>query len=151
MNNIKCQRIESDDVLKDCAEVLVKAYNSEPWNDNWTKEKALEKLECFYNSPRFIGLMVWEEDSLVGCCIGNIEPYYMGDYYYVKEMFVSPEYQNKGIGRKLMESIKKELNEINIKTIILFTGKDFFPYRFYLKSGFSEMEEMRMMSFGETE
>jgi N-acetylglutamate synthase-like GNAT family acetyltransferase len=130
---------------------LVAAYNAEPWNDSWTIEKAQEKLICFYNSPKFIGLAAFVDGKLAGSCVGNIEPYYIGDYFYMKEMFVSPEFQHKGIGRRLMESMKVRLKKMDIETIILFTGKDFFPYDFYLKSGFSEMEGMRMMNFGKTE
>lgn len=149
--NIEIKKIESQEALKDCAKVLVDAYNSEPWNDKWTVEKALEKLDCFYNSPKFIGLMAFADGKLAGCCIGNIEPYYIGDYYYLKEMFVAPRFQKQGIGKALMATIKNELDKSGIETIILFTGKDFFPYNFYLKSGFMEMEEMRMMSLGKTE
>lgn len=151
MISVKIQTIKSAEVLENCAEILVQAYNSEPWNDNWTKGKALEKLTCFYNSPKFIGLMAFIDDQPVGCCIGNIEPYYIGDYFYLKEMFVSPQFQHKGIGRKLIESIKAELNKMDIETIILFTGKEFFPYDFYLKEDFAEMDGMRMMNFGKTE
>lgn len=148
---MEIKKIESHDVLESCAQILVDAYNGEPWNDNWTIEKALEKLCCFYNSPKFIGLQALVDGKLVGCCIGNIEPYYTGDYYYLKEMFVSPAFQKQGIGHYLMEEIKAELSKLGIETIILFTGKGLFPYDFYLKSGFAEMEEMRMMSFGKTE
>lgn len=149
--NIEVKKIESHEVLGGCAELLVEAYNSEPWNDNWTKEKALEKLACFYSSPKFVGLAAYADGKLAGCCIGNIEPYYIGDYYYLKEVFVSPAFQKRGVGHRLIEAIKEELASLGIETIILFTGKGFFPYDFYLKSGFAEMEGMRMMSFGKTE
>jgi GNAT superfamily N-acetyltransferase len=62
-------------------------------------------------------------------------------------MFVYPHAQAKGIGAALMEVIKGELESLGIGTIILFTSKDFFPFEFYLKSGFREMEGMRMMHF----
>lgn len=148
MDNIRIERIESPEILEKCAEILVDAYNSEPWNDSWTKEKALEKLTCFYNSPKFLGWMAFQENDLIGCSVGNIEPYYTGDYFYLKEMFVSFQSQKNGIGTRLLVSIQEHLETIDVKTIILFTGKDFFPFDFYLKHGFNEMEEMRMMHFG---
>ncbi len=151
MDNIKINKIESIQFLDKCADILVEAYNADPWNDNWTKEKALEKLTCFYNSPKFIGFTATGDNKLLGCVIGNIEPYYTGDYFYLKEMFVSVQSQNKGVGAQLITTVKEHLKTINIKTIILFTSKDFFPFDFYLKSGFSEMEEMRMMHFRQPE
>jgi GNAT superfamily N-acetyltransferase len=148
MKDIKIERIKSEACLTICAKVLVSAYNNEPWNDNWTQEKALEKLTCFYNSPKFIGWKVSKADQIIGCCVGNIEPYYTGDYYYLKEMFVTFEFQNKGIGNLMMETLLAHLKEIEINQIILFTGKDFYPYDFYLKKGFEVMDDMRMMHFG---
>ena len=150
IGDIKIERIESSQILGRCAEILVDAYNHEPWNDNWTNEKALEKLTCFYNSPKFLGWTVHEGDNLIGCCVGNIEPYFTGDYFYLKEMFVLVQSQAKGVGALLMASVKKHLETIGIDTIILFTSKDVFPFDFYRKAGFNEMEGMRMMHFSAT-
>ena len=150
MDDITIKKIESNTILSRCADILVDAYNAEPWNDNWTRKKALEKLTCFYDSPKFLGWTAWHGDKLLGCCIGNIEPYYSGDYFYLKEMFVYHADQKRGIGTRLMTTLKQHLQTIDIKTIILFTGKDFFPFDFYIKTGFVVMEEMRMMNFGQT-
>ncbi len=151
MNNIKIERIESIETLDKCAELLAEVYNSEPWNDRWTKEKALEKLTCFYNSPKFLGWMAMEDNILLGCCIGNIEPYYTGDYFYLKEMFVSVQSQRKGVGSGLMASLKEDLETMDIKTIILFTSQEGFPFDFYQKVDFKLMKGMCMMHFGPTE
>jgi len=148
MKRLVIKQIESQEELTTCAKVLVEAYNAEPWNDEWTTEKALEKLTCFYNSPKFIGYTASIDSEVVGCLVGNIEPYYTGDYFYLKEMFVTPGIQKQGVGKQLMETLKQQLSSIDIQNIILFTGKDYFPYDFYLKSGFNTMEEMRMMHFG---
>jgi aminoglycoside 6'-N-acetyltransferase I len=141
--------IESSHSLPKCAEILVDAYNSEPWNDNWTIEKALEKLTCFYNSPKFLGWMAFEDDQLLGCCVGNIEPYYTGDYFYLKEMFVSVQSQNKGVGVQLFEAIKTKLEAVGIGQVILFTSNEGFPFDFWKKVGFQEMKGMLMMHFGQ--
>ena len=145
MNNIQIEKIQSAQMLDVCAELLVAAYNAEPWNDQWTKEVALDKLVCFYNSPKFMGWRVLHNGIAVGCCVGNIEPYFTGNYFYLKEMFVAPNMQRSGIGSMLMETLQTALSEQGIKTIILFTGKDLFPFDFYLKKGFNEMDGMRMM------
>jgi predicted N-acetyltransferase YhbS len=86
-------------------------------------------------------------EQLLGCCVGNIEPYFTGNYFYLKEMFVSPDAQQQGIGAALMDTLKTRLAEAGVRTMILFTGKDFYPFDFYLKSGFQEMEGMRMMHY----
>jgi aminoglycoside 6'-N-acetyltransferase I len=149
MKQIEIIKITGPDDLSKCAELLVNAYNSEPWNDEWTHEKAFEKLLCYYASPKFHGWMAYSNGALLGCCVGNIEPYFAGDYYYLKEMFVAFNEQHKGVGRKLMANLKIELEKMDIKTIILFTSAEFFPFEFYTKTGFNEMQGMRMMHYSE--
>ncbi len=144
---VKIVKITSAEVLSTCAPILVEAYNAEPWNDQWTAEKALEKLECFYNSPKFIGLLAYVGDQIKGACVGNIEPYYTGDYFYLKEMFVAPSAQKMGIGQKLMDELKSQLEQSDIRQMILFTSKEHFPFKFYEKANFAAMDEMRMMHF----
>jgi GNAT superfamily N-acetyltransferase len=150
-NEITISKITSGDILPNCASLLVNAYNGEPWNDKWTHVKALEKLECFYNSPKFHGWLAHMDDELVGCCVGNIEPYFTGDYFYLKEMFVPVRYQRLGIGSKLMNHISEFLSTIDIKTIILFTSKKGFPFDYWKKQKFEVMEDMQMMYFGLSE
>jgi len=147
MINIKIEYITDVQQLQECAALLATTYNAPPWNDEWTTEKALEKLTCFYNSPAFHGAMAFTDGKLVGCYIGNTEPYYAGDYYFLKEMFVSPAIQKKGIGSMLMQSLKAHLTEQGISTIILFTSSVYFPFQFYQKHRFDVMEGMCMMNY----
>jgi N-acetylglutamate synthase-like GNAT family acetyltransferase len=140
--------IRSEYPLEQCAALLVEAYNAEPWNDNWTQEQALEKLTCFYNSPKFYGLTATLDGRLVGCCVGNIEPYYSGDYFFLKEMFISVSSQRSGVGTQLLDKLKAYLSSIDIHAIILFTSNKTFPFDFYIKGGFQQMDGMCMMHFG---
>jgi aminoglycoside 6'-N-acetyltransferase I len=147
-NDIRIRSIDSSSLLSDCAAILVDAYNGEPWNDEWTHAKALEKLMCFYQSPKFMGWMAYEGDELLGCCVGNIEPYYTGDYFYLKEMFVSGSSQRTGVGSRLMEVINQDLKTMGIEMVILFTSNEGFPFQFWKHHGFGEIPGMRMMHLG---
>jgi N-acetylglutamate synthase-like GNAT family acetyltransferase len=91
--------------------------------------------------------MAFEGDKLLGACVGNIEPYFTGDYFYLKEMFVSVKSQRKGVGAALFEAIKTQLKTIGIRQIILFTSNEGYPFDFWQKVQFQEMEGMRMMHF----
>ncbi len=144
---VKIQRIESRAALEQCAPLLAEVYNADPWNDIWTVAKSLEKLLCFFDSPKFLGLMAIEENTIIGCCIGNTEPYFTGDYFYLKEMFVSVKCQRSGVGSQLVNFLKEQLAIKGISSVILFTSRALFPYDFYTKNGFKEMEGMRMMNF----
>ena len=140
------ERIRSKAPLEKCAEILVKAFN-QAYGDEWTKSQALVKLNTFYNSPKFMGWVAKQNENIVGACIGNIEPYFTGDYFYLKEIFILPKYQGKGIGNNMMQIIKEELKEMDIKMMILFTVNEGHQYKFYLDNDFEEMEGMRMLIY----
>ena len=148
MQSIQIVPVTDSEQLKPCAALLASVYNSEPWNDGWTDEVALDKLLCFYNSPKFSGYMAYSGTELVGCYVGNIEPYFSGDYFYLKEMFVSVTAQRQGIGAELLKTLKADLHKQGIETVILFTSSQFFPFGFYQKNGFNTMEGMCMMHYG---
>jgi aminoglycoside 6'-N-acetyltransferase I len=148
MNQLVIEPITSSNVLEACAHVLAEAYNAPPWNDSWTAPIALEKLKTFYDSPKFLGWVARNDNEVVGACIGNIEPYFTGNYFYLKEMFVSS--QRMGVGKMMMKVLRERLDQMNVMMVILFTGNDKFPWDFYLKSGFVEMEGMRMMMLDES-
>jgi aminoglycoside 6'-N-acetyltransferase I len=142
---IKIERIASIDMLEQCAEVLMDAYNCAPWNDSWTRETAADLLTCYYDTPRFMGWMVKSGNMIIGSGIGNIEPYYSGDIFYLKEMFVAVQSQKAGVGRRLIAAMKEDLRMMGIRTIMLFTSKGIVD--FYIRSGFKEMEERATMIF----
>lgn len=121
------------------------AYNCAPWNDNWTKEKAIDLLTCYFHTPKFVGWIAKEGKATIGSGIGNIEPYYSGDIFYLKEMVVSVQSQKAGVGKLLIANMKKDLEMMGITTIMLFTSKEIGD--FYQKSGFIEMERRSTMIY----
>ena len=145
MDSIKIDKIKEIKILKKCASLLKEVYNSDPWNDEWTKEKAHEKLFCFYSSPKFHGWTAMQGDEILGCCIGNIEPDFSGDYFNLKEIFVSVKFQRKGIGALLLRATKKYLKTIDINNVILVTSQEEFPIEFYQKYNFEVMKDLRVM------
>ncbi|MBN2434215.1 MAG: GNAT family N-acetyltransferase [Spirochaetes bacterium] len=140
--------IDSKEIIKDCADLYVCVFNSEPWNDRWNMETAFERLTDFFDTPRFFGAAVWDNGKLIAAIIGNSERYFSGDYYNLKEMFVSPEYQRAGVGKKLLKYVKKRLAENKIDSIILFTSNEFYTVGFYKKNGFIVLGNMRMLRCG---
>lgn len=142
---VKIERITSIAMLEKCEGLFMEVFNHAPWNDNWTKETATALLTCYYNAPQFMGWVAISGNMIIGCGTGNIEPHYSGGIFYLRELFVSVRCQKMGVGKRLMGTIKEDLQLVGIKTIILFTAKGIFD--FYTKSGFKEMEEMGMMIY----
>ncbi|MGF7081240.1 GNAT family N-acetyltransferase [Mucilaginibacter sp. UYCu711] len=144
-HNIIIVKITSVQTLERCAAIYPSAYNTEPWNDNWTYTTALALLTCYYNTPEFRGWVALQDGKIIGCAIGNIEPYYSGDIFILKEVFVAAEAQNLGVGRDLLATMKENLETINIKMIILSTRTPIID--FYSKSGFKVMDDVSTMVY----
>lgn len=136
--NIIIEKIVSASQVEQCATFYPEAYRAEPWDDNWTIETATALLTCYYNTPKFMGWIALRDNTIIGCAIGNIEPYYSGDIFILKEVFVAVDAQNSGAGSSLMAAVKKDTEEASIKMTILFTRTPIIS--FYERSGFKEMD-----------
>ncbi len=134
------------DEVKQCTQLYMDIFNAEPWNDSWNKATAFHRLEDCINSPGFIGIVYCVEDDVTGAIIGNIEHFYDGKYFNLKEMFVKNTMQRQGIGQQMFEFLTRTLQEYQISSINLFSSKEFFPYSFYKKHGFQKVSGMRMMN-----
>jgi N-acetylglutamate synthase-like GNAT family acetyltransferase len=144
-HEIIIERIGALKTLEQCAEIYPAAYNAEPWNDNWTTGTARALLIHHHNTPNFIGWVARRGDVIIGCAIGNIEPYYGGNIFILKEMFVAVSAQGSGVGSRLITTMKAYLKTINVKTVMLFTLRPLFD--FYFKSGFKEMKKAGTMVY----
>jgi N-acetylglutamate synthase-like GNAT family acetyltransferase len=96
-----------------------------------------------------MGWVATSSCGVAGCCIGNIEPHYTGRNFILKELFISPKSQKRGVGKKLLAAMKKDLEVNGVKTVLLFTKKAISD--FYIKSGFSEVKGMGMMIYAKNE
>jgi aminoglycoside 6'-N-acetyltransferase I len=144
-HGIIIERVASVNILEQCAEMYPGAYNTEPWNDSWTSQTATALLTCYYHTPQFMGWIARQGNQIIGCAIGNVEPYYSGNIFILKEVFVAVNTQGLGVGSRLMASLKDDLQKVNIKMIILSTHRPIF--NFYAKSGFKEMEGVGTMVY----
>jgi aminoglycoside 6'-N-acetyltransferase I len=141
--DISIERISSIERLEQCTELFLEAYNCEPWNDKWTKEIVLELFNCYYRTPDFLGWLALSGSQIIGCCIGNSEPYYTGKIFYLRDLFITVKFQQAGVGRRLIAAMKHDAGISGINTVVLFTNKQ--TSDFYIKSGFKKMEGMEMM------
>lgn len=142
--HIKIKPILSVNTLEECSGIFMEAYNGEPWlEDGWTHDAAAQLLTYHFNTPGFMGWIATYNGCPVGCCVGNVEPYYTGDRFVLKEIFVSATSQKMGIGNKLLDAMKASLRARQVKTAILFTHKTLFG--FYERSGFLPIAEMGIM------
>lgn len=133
------------DQVMECAQLYVKVFNAEPWNDEWTMETSYQRLIDIFDTPNFAGILYHEDGRIKGAAFGQIEQFYDARHYMLKEMFVSPETQGKGVGSAMLKELEAKLKTFGVTTVVLFTSKGNDTNRFYLKNDFKEWTNMVMM------
>ena len=131
--------------LKECANIYIYTFNEPPWNDSWTDVTAYKRLEEIYKTPGFIGMLVMENDQVVAAVLGNLETWFEGYMYNLKEMFVKKTIKGKGTGSFLFSGLEEELKNHEVTSISLFTSRGDLTEKFYLKNGCLTEEDMIMM------
>lgn len=137
---------ESD--LLRCADVFIEVFNREPWNDEWEPEKAKQYLLDFYHTPGFLGLVALEGEEVIGFLFGVKRVWWSGDEFFVHEMCVKSNQQNKGIGKAMMDRLLEELEARSITHLSLLTDRGIPAEAFYKKNGFTEVERLVFLSRG---
>ena len=131
------ERIEPivEDHLDGCAELMVAAFNVEPWNDSYTQDTAREQLAWHLRVPGFLGL-VSVYDGAVAFAVGYREPMDEGDVYHLSVFCVRPDAQRTGVGTKLLRHLEDRLREAGVGTVYLGTHRGTPAEAFYAKHGY---------------
>jgi len=127
--------------LESCAALYAQVFSSAPWSEPWTAQAALDRLNHFYESNGFAGVLA-ESDGVLGFALGNAEPFHTEVLFYLREMCVGPAHQGRGLGGRLYQALERELSLKSVKRVYLATERAIPAARFYIKNGFEHMEEM---------
>ncbi len=144
LEKIMYSEITKDD-LQAMSQLFMEVFNEAPWNDKWTIETAYKRLEMFYNSPGFDGLLQYEEGKLVALILGIAEAYFDGTSFRIIEFCVDNHQQRSGYGSKLLAAFKERLKQKGMKDIFLLTCRGESTEGFYQKNGFNTSKSMIMM------
>jgi len=139
--------VEESELLR-CTDVFIEVFKSEPWNDEWEPEKEKQYLLDFYHTPGFLGLVALEGEKVIGFLFGVHRVWWSGDEFFVHEMCVKSNQQNKGIGKALMDRLLGELEARSITHLSLLTDRGIPAEAFYKRNGFTEVERLVFLSRG---
>ena len=78
--------------------------------------------------------------SLDGQHIGWVEFRWTGDEIFLKQLYISPAYQRRGIGSQVMRLLLEEQGR-TAKSMALFVLRNNPAYRFYERQGFEVVQE----------
>lgn len=94
-------------------------YNAE--GGKWTYGLAKKRLEQIFLTPNFYGIGLYSESELVGFAVGWFKEFDNLELFYLEEILVFKEYQNKGFGTKILQEVeslvkKKGAQKIDLST-----------------------------------
>ena len=121
-----------------CAQLLLDAYNCEPWSNRWTMEKARRYLTEFVNAERFTGFLMEEDGRAVAAAFCHSRTWWTGDELYVDEFYVATDMQKKGLGGRLMAAVTQAVRDQGLNGVTLLTDRRFPAMEFYTRQGFEE-------------
>ena len=127
------------------AKLYVNAFNSPPWNDEWTVDSATNRLIQMINCDGFYGLVCCENNNIVGMILGNHEYFYNGMHFNIKEFCVDIGLRGSGVGSALLDEFLLRLRDKGIDEVILFTSRTDGTEGFYNNRGFKSFNSMVMM------
>ena len=128
------------------AKHYVETYNAPPWNDEWTESLAAEKLKEIMGCCGSFGLVCHDaEGGFAGAILGHSETYFNCKHFFIKDFFVSPSLQGRGVGSLLMAELEKRLVARGITSIYLFTSKGNRTEGFYKRKGYNTWDDMVLM------
>ncbi|MFZ0441741.1 MAG: GNAT family N-acetyltransferase [Methanobacterium sp.] len=129
-----------------CVDLYKNVFNADPWNDVWkSRDQVRDYLEELIGNPVFVGFVVFDNSKIIAACLGHKRSWWAGREFFIDELFVSDEMQEKGIGTRLLEYV--ECNPLlgDCQRLILLTNRNMPAKEFYLKKGFNIKENRIMM------
>jgi GNAT superfamily N-acetyltransferase len=137
IKDIKILEADFED-LKEILEIQKSAFLSEAeiYND-YTIEPLTQTIESIQSDFKNF---VFLKAMYLGNIVGSVKARDTGEYCLVARLIVRPEFQNKGIGKKLMGEIEKKFP--TAKKYLLYTGfKSIKNLKLYESLGYIKSEE----------
>ena len=113
-------------------------YNDE--GGRWTYNIAKIRLEQNFLTPSFYGVGLYDKSELLGFAIGCFKQYDDLLIYYLEEILVFKEYQNKGLGTKLLQELEFLVKKQGAEKINLSTTNEKKHQKFYSRLGFEKSD-----------
>jgi len=135
---ITIEPLAIDDV-EACSVIFMEAYNRQPWNYKWVQDKAIKYLTEYTGRNNFAGFVLWDDGVIMGAVFCHTKTWWTGNQFYIDELFVNPDKQGKGYGKKLISHCEEYCKQQGIETITLMTNNLMPAYEFYISNDYMKV------------
>lgn len=141
---MEIRRIEVAD-LEVISQLYVSVFSSSPWNEYWEYSWAYERLNWISKSQGFVGYIAINNKEAIGAILGHFIPFKGKKGFEIIEFLVDANYQNRGIGTKLITRLELDLKQHSYNFILLLTAKNTSAESFYLKRDYQRDNKLVLL------
>jgi predicted acetyltransferase len=137
-------RVAKKDNFEKLASIYLEEFSKPPYNEDWTLDKAVAKLELF---SKYCD--IWEIDfdgEVIGMVVINPNHWSSGKIAFCEEVAIKNEYQRKGFGVEVFEKIFEIYKERGFEEYMGIVNKKSKSFGFHKKIGASVLESDVLMS-----
>ena len=126
-----------------CVGIYQQAYAAPPYGHGWDAEIAERIIRDLRRLFPEEGFVAEREGAVIGFILCSS---LAGLRASIEEFCVAPAHQRQGVGRALLEHVIAFYQERGVPFLELVASRRAPAYAFYVRYGFSETEEYRLMS-----
>lgn len=125
--------------FKEITQIYCEEFSRPPYNEPWTLEKAIKKLETF---SKYCDIWkITNNNLIVGFFVINTNWLCLGETIFGEEIAIKKEFQNKGIGTKAISFILNEYKKRGYKTLMAMENKNSKAKSLYNRLGITQSKE----------
>lgn len=130
--------------VPEIAEAYMEYYNRHE-NGCWQYEKAYKRIHQIVTIEDSLCLIQREQGQITGFEIGFFKEYDDLTAFYLEEIVILADYQNKGYGTALLQEIERRAKERGAEHIELVSVNDAHHMRFYSSFGMYAATNLKVM------
>ncbi len=135
----------SKEHIEDYGRIYAEAFSGEPWNDPWKTEDAVIHIKELLESKQAYGLEYVIDGQAVGFILGTSMLFHYGRTFEINDLAVDPQYQRRGIAKRLLEQCLEDIKEKGMVGVHLITASEGVLPSFYEKYGFKKESRVILM------
>lgn len=146
---ITVSNLKKEQDIDTIAEFYADYYSNSVLQEKWTKESAAKLFRYFYNQNKELFFIAYDNDKPVGIITSVLKPWWDGNHLEDGEIFVIPEYRQKGVAKLLLKALFEcAADKYKATTLEAHTYEDEngFPYCWYKRLGFETINDWKIIS-----